>query len=270
MSSSLRKRFCELLDSKVHRVGKYIEIKRTKDNVIGKGGFGLVWRAVDKRNNEAVAVKQVQRNDQTEKVCERELRCMLQCKHLNVVQFFEFIVADTSVYFILELCEGNLDEFVKDKVINLCTCLDYMTDICSGLQCLHDKRIAHRDIKPENVLVKDNVLKVSDLGLAKEFSDSLSGQSATGGVGTLSWMAPELCTTASRPKYDQAVDIFSLALLFLSLLTHLSGDHLTAHTGMYNRRYYLVAGRSGSGSKGQHIIHTHQPKSKTWVFNLGW
>ena len=222
------------MDSEVQIVGTHIEIKRVEENVLGRGGFGVVWRGFDNRNNKPVAVKQVFRNPETEKFCNRELRFMRECKHPNIVQFVEHFVDDSSVYFILELCsEGNLDQFVKDKYIALATCLDYMTDICKGIAHLHQKNIAHRDLKPANVLVKDNVLKVADLGLAKEFCESFSGQSGTGGVGTEAWMAPELCTTARRPKYDKSIDIFSLALLFLALFTHQRGKNLTAHTGIH-------------------------------------
>ena len=230
--STLRK-LRALLDSTLQILGKSYEIKRKEENVLGKGGFGFVWLGKDTRTNEPVAVKQVQRNHQTEKFCDRELKCMKSCKHENIVKLLEFIVDDSSFYFVLELCTGNLDDFVKDKHVDLRTSLFYMTHICAGVQCLHHKRIAHRDLKPANVLVKNNILKVADLGLAKEFTDSFSEQTATGGVGTARWMAPELCVDASRVKYDESVDIFGLALLFLTLWTHLPGKHLTAHTGTY-------------------------------------
>ena len=224
-----------LLDSKLLTLGKHYEIERKEENVLGKGGFGVVWRGVDNRNNAAVAIKQVSRNPLTERFIDRELRLMRVCNHPNVIQLYEHFADESAVYFILELCAGNLDEFVKEKDINFPAWLAYTANICSGVKHLHDQSIAHRDIKPENVLVKDNVLKVSDLGLAKEFLVSMSGQSrsGTGGVGTVKWMAPELSTAESRPTYGLAVDIFSLALLLLSLLTHRPGEHLAAHTGMH-------------------------------------
>ena len=217
-------------------VGNHIEIQRKPENELGKGAFGVVWRGVDKRKkNDAVAVKKVEKTAVTEISLSRELTYMQQCRHQNVIELYDHIEYDKHIYFVLELCEENLDEFVKDKDIDLPTCLEYMIDICSGIEYLHDKGIAHRDIKPANVLVKDNVLKVSDLGLARELTTSSSVQTATGGVGTPSWMAPEVCAMATDNslKYNQAVDIFSLALLFLSLLTHRPGDNLKAHTGMH-------------------------------------
>ena len=237
MSLLRNRRSQTLLDSKLLIMGTHIEIKHKEENLLGKGGFGVGWRGVDKRNNETIVVKQVHRISEMEVFVERDLRLIQECRHQNVLRFYKHIIDNSSVYFILELCVGNLDEFVKDKDINLPICLEYMTNMCLRLKCLHGKGIARKDnhVKSEKVLVKDNVVKESNLGLAKECIDSISGQSRrrTGGVGTLNWMAPKLCTTVSRPEYGISVDVFSSALLFLSLLAYESGEHLTAHTGMF-------------------------------------
>ena len=235
--ASLKNRIRALLDSKLLNIGKYYVVNCSKENVLGEGGFGVVWRAKDTRNNKAVAIKQVKRKPETERFCERELSFMTVCTHKNIIQLFDHIKDDSYFYFILELCPaGNLDEFVKDKDIDFRVCLRYMSDICEGLQFMHGRDIGHRDIKPTNVLVKDDrCLKLADFGLSKTLTDSTSGESATGGVGSVPWMAPEISIAkgaSHRSKYGLAVDIFSLALLFLSLLTHRAGEHLTAHTGM--------------------------------------
>ena len=235
--ASLKNKIRALLDSKLRNIGKYYVVKRSKENILGEGGFGVVWLAKDARNNKAVAIKQVKRKPETETFCERERRFMTVCTHKNIIQLFDHVKDDGYFYFILELCPaGNLDEFVKDKDIDFCVCLRYMMDISDGLQFMHSKDIGHRDIKPTNVLVKDHqCLKLADFGLSKTLTDSTSGESATGGVGSVPWMAPEISaakTASHRSKYGLAVDIFSLALLFLSLLTHRVGEHLTAHTGV--------------------------------------
>ena len=202
--------------------------------MLGAGGFGAIWKGVDERVNEAVAVKQVHRNIETERFLERELKFLKNSNHKHILQLYGHDIDDSSLYFILELCDsGNLDEFVKDKDIDFRTCLTYMRDICEGLCYMHSRQTAHRDLKPANVLVKDTVLKIGDFGLAKEFAESCSGQTATHGVGTFGWMAPELCRVGSSPKYGLSVDIFSLGLLFLSLLTHSRGQSLAPHTGTH-------------------------------------
>ena len=246
-----------LLDSRHVTLGKCYKIERKEKNVLGAGGFGVVWLGVDTRNKESVAVKQVQRNRETEKFCDRELKFMQVCKHENIVRLIDFIKDEKSFFFILEFCAGNLDEFVKEKDIDFYTCLDYIMDICEGVRFMHSREIGHRDIKPTNVLVKnDQRLKLADFGLSRVLTDSSSGESATGGVGSVPWIAPEVATakgenastahdaktnkdsktstsTHTRLKYGPSVDIFSLGLLFLSLITHIRGKHLSAHTGMY-------------------------------------
>ena len=251
--NSLRNQFRTLFDPELQILRKHFEIKRKRENVLGKGGFGVVWRGVDKRNNKAVAVKVVPRKPETQRISERELRFLRECNHPNIIKLIDFDKDNSSFFFILEFCtKGNLDEFVKDRDIDFRVCLRYMLNISSGLKFMHSQGIGHRDIKPTNVLVKnDQCLGLADFGLSRELSDSTSA-SATGGVGSLSWMAPEVLIAqdtetstaedaatstikraAHRHKYGLSIDIFSLGLLFLSLLTHRQGMHLTPHTGMH-------------------------------------
>ena len=241
-----------LLDSELLTLGTDYKVKLSKENILGEGGFGVVWHGKNSRTNEHVAVKQVQRKPETEIFCERELNFMRVCKHKNILTLIDFMADDSSFFFVLEYCAaGNLDNVAKKRDIDLRTCSSYMLDITVGLQFMHQKNIGHRDLKPTNVVVKnDRCLKISDFGLSRElFADSSA--SASDGVGSAPWMAPELsaakrpdastgnnATTSTakqatrRTKYSLAIDIFSLGLLFLSLLTHQKGRHLCAHTGM--------------------------------------
>ena len=229
-----------LLDSKVQIVGKHFSINRKRENVLGKGGFGIVWHAVDTRDSKTLAVKQVQKNPQTAIFCQRELTFMRKCKHQNIVELIDFTEDDSSYYFIMEYCPyGNLDDFTKNKDIPFHVYLGFFSDIAEGVQFMHVSEIGHRDIKPTNVLVKnERCLKLADFGISRELTDSSSGQTATGRIGSTPWMAPEIIRVTStakgaKYKYGLAVDIFSLALLFLSLLVHRSGEQLNAHIGMY-------------------------------------
>ena len=219
-----------LLDSKRVTLAKHYAFERKEENVLGAGGYGTIWKGEDERN-EPVAVKQVRLNNKTQKFLDRELKFLQGCDHKHVLKLHEYHTEDNLVYFILELCDGNLDEIVKDMDVDFHTCLSHMRDISDGIKYLHSKRIVHRDLKPENVLVKDDIIKLADFGLSKELCQSFTPDWATR-VGTPGWMAPEFCIVEGTSEDDLSVDVFSLALLVLSLLNHQPGKHLQPHTGM--------------------------------------
>ena len=207
-------------------------------NVVGRGSFGVVCTALDVRTNKVVAVKRVEINDSdAQRLSQREHSIWEDIKHKNIVQLIEHIPHDTGLleYFVMEFCSrGNLEKFIEHKSIDLHVCLGYMMDVLEGLGFMHARNIGHRDLKPANVLVThDQCLQLADFGLVREFGGSSTGNTATGGVGSRNWMAPEIATSKREMlKYGLAVDIFSLGLLFLSVLTHQSGERLTAHEGM--------------------------------------
>ena len=225
------------VDSKIPtKLGNQYTVKLTQDNRLGQGGFGTVYRGFDKKSNKDVAIKEVDK-EKHPNFCERERNFMRKCSHENIIKLLDYEEDGTKCFFIMEYCpEGNLDDFVKPKDIDLWTCLCYMKDIVAGLLFMHESVICHRDLKPTNILVKsDRCLKIADFGLAKHITGSSSGESATGGVGSTKWMAPEVFMpedATDRPIYSRAIDIFSLGLLFLSLLMHRAGEPLAAHTGI--------------------------------------
>ena len=220
-----------LLGSERVTLAKHYVLERKRENVLGTGGYGTIWKGVDATLNEPVAVKQVRMNYRTHRLLDRELKFLQSCNHRHILHLLGYDTDDSFAYLILELCNGNLDQIVKDMDIDLHTCLTYMRDLSDGIQYLHSKRIVHRDLKPENVLVKDDIIKLADFGLSKELCASFTPDCATR-VGTPGWMPPEFCIVKGTSEDDLSVDVFALALLVLSLLNHQPGKHLEPHTGM--------------------------------------
>ena len=211
------------------------------DNLLGGGGFGIVFKGKDERNNKDVAVKLVEiSNAKTKKYVEREKEFMNKCKHRNLIESITNNVIYFQMkeymkefgYFIMEYCpHGNLDQFTFDRDFTFATCVDVMRDTTEGVNYLHDNTIVHRDINPNNILVaEDNAgyyYKLSDLGLARDFPDSYSDSaSASANVGTSHWRAPEILSEDHRTTYTPAVDIYSLGLLFAAILLYQRGHRL--------------------------------------------
>ena len=107
--------------------------------------------------------------------------------------------------------------------------MKFTEEFALAVQCLHDQDIIHRDLKPENVLVKSFegswITKISDLGLSRYVPEGIGSSvfSATGGVGTAAWMAPEVIPTDGHAKYSKSADTYSLALLNLSVADYIPG-----------------------------------------------
>ena len=216
-------------------LGDY-EIDRSPKSYLGGGGFGNVYRGKHVRTDHDVAVKEVTINDHTRKFVEREKDLMEKCEHKNIVKFFHATQIGLFLYFVLEYCTlGNLSKYFKEqtKKVPIKQCLQFMREIAQGIKHLHELRpepVCHRDLKPSNILVQGMggnqvCMKVADFGLARSLTESASHQSLSQNLGTTGWKAPEISHSNSSDsnKYFLPVDVFSLGLIFSSMLKHEPG-----------------------------------------------
>ena len=105
-------------------------------------------------------------------------------------------------------------------------------DICKALELCQKYNIIHRDIKPENIFISENGdYKLGDFGIARPFEEKEGNQSLslTSGIGTHSYMAPEMYKTK---HYDSTVDIYALGLVLYRLLNNNRGPFLPAYPAM--------------------------------------
>ncbi|CAI5734313.1 unnamed protein product [Peronospora destructor] len=186
---------------------------------IGRGGFGVVYGALDLRNGRSVAIKQVSLRDIDKDdlvSIETEISLLRKLKHDNIVKYHDTIKTEGYLYIVLEYMEnGSLAQFVK-KFGSLSETLVamYITQVLRGLAYLHEQGVLHRDVKGANILTtKEGLVKLADFGVAIRLSET---QKANSVVGSPYWMAPEVIEMAG---WSSASDIWSVGCTIIELLT---------------------------------------------------
>jgi serine/threonine protein kinase len=194
---------------------------------LGSGGFADVYRAVDRRTGEVVAVK-VLKNvvavDQEEVIrFRRELRLMQEeLDHPHVARILahgDFTDADQT-WCAMPLAVGSLLDQIAGMKDDLAAVTDLARQLCAGVGHVHARGILHRDLKPGNILRSpDGLWQVSDFGLAREDerqSEALTSTLAQG-MGTYVYASPEQW---QRPKHaDKRDDVFSIGKILQHAIT---------------------------------------------------
>jgi serine/threonine-protein kinase len=189
---------------------------------IGRGGMGVVYRAIDRRLERAVAVKllgdQVADDPEAMRRLEREARIAASFASPHIVALFDLGSEDGRPYLVLEhVPGGTLAEWVAGRTpLATATVVEYGRQIADGLAAAHARGLIHRDVTLRNVLVAaDGTLKLTDFGITKE----AGGTTLTGGgltVGTPISMAPE--QVEGRPVAP-ATDSYGLGVVLYELAT---------------------------------------------------
>ena len=199
------------------KIGKY-EVLDT----LGRGGMGVVYRAIDPRIGRLVAIKMITGDyakdpDYLNRFY-REARSTGTLQHVNIVTVYDLGDQDGVPYLVMEYLEGEpLDKIIASRRdLSLPDRLDIIIQACNGLQYAHQHGVVHRDIKPGNIMVlKDGNVKLVDFGIARLGNSSMT---ATGQmIGTISYMSPE---QINGQAVDSRSDIFSAGVVLFELLTY--------------------------------------------------
>ncbi|HEY2910174.1 MAG TPA: serine/threonine-protein kinase, partial [Gemmataceae bacterium] len=190
------------------RIGHYEVLQ-----VLGHGGFGIVFRAFDDVLQRVVAVKvlapQLAATSPARKRFLREARTSGAIRHENVVQVYE-VGEEPLPYLVMEFIPGETLQERLDRIgpVEAVEVVRVGRQIAEGLAAAHGADLIHRDIKPGNVLLEggQQKVKITDFGLARAADDASISQSGII-AGTPMYMAPE---QAKGEKLDQRADLFSL------------------------------------------------------------
>lgn len=198
------------------RVGQY-----RLDEVLGKGGMGIVFRATRVSDGETVALKVLRQelsNGLYEQRFDRERRIAEGLRHPNLLPIVDAGEDDGRHFVAVPFVDGcSLAELLEaEGRLTVQELVPLAAEIGSGLDALHQKGIVHRDVKPANVmLAADGACALTDFGLAK--SDAYTVLTRPGQLmGSIDYLAPELVTGAAATP---ASDIYAFGCLVFECVT---------------------------------------------------
>ena len=215
-------------DSEVMTKGTLVDGRYEIRERLGQGGMGMVYRALDKKLNQMVALKVLLHGTGSERSKEErrrrfmhEIYAINEVEHRNVVHIQEFGFFRDTPYMVMELLKGrDLNRILKENgdILPIDYCVDVMLVVSAAIQACHDRGVIHRDLKPGNVMVIESDsghgwdVKVVDFSISKAASDlTRDGQI----VGTPNYLSPEQVSGKAVPATDQ----YALALLLYVCLT---------------------------------------------------
>ncbi|XP_009556785.1 mitogen-activated protein kinase 15 [Cuculus canorus] len=205
------------------KVSQKYEIKRR----LGKGAYGIVWKAIDRRTGEIVAVKKIFdafRNRTDAQRTFREIMFLQEFgEHPNIIKLLDVIRAqnDRDIYLVFESMETDLHAVIKKgnllKDIHKCYIL---YQLLKATKFIHSGNVIHRDQKPSNILLDaDCFVKLCDFGLARSLSQTNEDQgerALTEYVATRWYRAPEILL--SSHSYTKGVDMWSIGCILGEML----------------------------------------------------
>lgn len=199
-------------------VGQYM-IGKT----IGEGTFGKVKIAIHLPTGEKVAVKMLEKSKIKEPAdirrVNREIKILKKVRHPNVIQLYEVLDTPSSIYLIMENCDGGemFDYIVAHRHVPEKQACKFFHQLLDGLEAIHMNEVTHRDLKPENLLLKLSpdgwVVKIVDFGLSNTHE---GGKLLSTACGSPCYAAPEMI--AGKSYVGPMADIWSCGVILFALV----------------------------------------------------
>ncbi|KAL9651464.1 hypothetical protein ABK040_001411 [Willaertia magna] len=216
----------QVLEGELFDIPDYYQV----ENLIGRGSYGVVCSAIDKRTNEKVAIKKIsnifQKNKDYQKRIVRELKILKHyssIKHENIVQLKDVVVPKSvnelhDLYIITEKFECTLrDVFKTGQQFTDINIKYFLYHLLKGISFIHSSGIAHRDIKPQNILVDENFrIAYCDFGLSRAVE--LDSKISTCDIASLWYRSPEVIL--GWEYAGKQMDIWAIGCIFAEMLNN--------------------------------------------------
>ncbi len=218
----------------------------TERELIGAGQYGLVYKVFNPDNNRRSVIKLIEAvktsSPQALKRFKREIKALQKIESPRVVKLLNYWIDPEFIAFEMEYIPGLSLERIKkslqqipysrkEKII-----LRIFEEICHGLEDIHHVDLVHRDLKPSNILIKSEELinltnpekiisvleqgkyeiKITDFGVVKDLSATVSITRSNDFLGTVAYVAPE---QATGQKIDFSTDLYALGVIIYELLS---------------------------------------------------
>jgi len=206
----------------------------TIESIVGRGGMGVVYKALDEISGRAVALKLISTaflgGDKAVRRLIEEGVLARDIRHPNVVAVYDVGLDGEQPFVAMEYVEGvslrlwHGRRMQQGDAVPLRVAARIICEVLDGLKAAHDAGVVHRDLKPENIILtaeptdKAAPLKLLDFGIARAGGSRSTASSSTRGIGTPYYMAPEQRTNPDA--VTPAADLYSISVMLYELLVN--------------------------------------------------
>ncbi|CAH1789539.1 unnamed protein product [Owenia fusiformis] len=205
-------------------VGKYL-----MGDMLGEGSYGKVKEAIDsetlcRRAVKILKKKKLRKIPNGEQNVKSEISMLKRLHHRNVIELLDVLYNEEKqkMYMVMEFCVAGLQEMLEstpDKKLPIWQAHKYFTQLIVGLEYLHSQGIIHKDIKPGNLLVTlDQVLKISDLGVAETLDSFAKDDEIVTSQGSPAFQPPEIANGLDS-FYGFKVDVWASGVTLYNITT---------------------------------------------------